>query len=98
MSAYEAVVATTSVAFPAGTVPGGIVVSIVGGASQTLTAAPYVAVLDLVPGTYEITAMAIDHNGAALGALVSIEYTATEAAPVTVQIDVPSAITITPAA
>ena len=87
-------IATQPVAFPSGTVPSGIVISLSGGAvaPQTVTAAPYSGSFsDVAPGSYTASAQAIAADGSALGAAaVSAEFTI--AAPVNV--DIPQTVSV----
>lgn len=96
MSTVIVSVATQPVAFPSGTVPAGIVISLSGGAiaPQTVNAAPYSASFtDVAPGQYTASAQAVDASGNALGAAaVSAEFTI--AAP-DVSIDIPQTVSVT---
>lgn len=96
-------IATASFSAPAGTVQGGILLSL---ATPTpLTAkvekaadGSYSGAFDVtgVPaGSYNLVAQAIDANGAALGEPVSASVTLTEDAPPQVVIDAPASLTIT---
>lgn len=95
MSTVIVTLETVATSFPTGTIPAGIVITLVGSsvAPQTVTAAPYSASFaDVAPGQYTASAQAVDHAGAALGAAaVSAEFTI--AAPV--MVDVPSVVTVT---
>lgn len=88
-------VATTPQSFPAGTVSGGIVVSLGAFPAQTLSAAPYVATFAAIEsGDYTITAQAIDSAGAPIGAAVSYPLTIAPDAPATVEIEIPASISV----
>ena len=88
---FEGNISTTPTPFPAGTVSGGIRVSVTGPQAidtVTLTSAPYHTAPPTTPGDYVETAQAIDSNGADLGAAVVVSFTI---AP-DVMIDVPTSI------
>lgn len=89
-------IATQAQAFPAATVAGGIVITLVGAAvaPQTVTTAPYSASFaDVAPGTYTASAQAIDHAGNPLGA-AAVSEAFTVAAP-DVMVDVPATVSVT---
>ena len=94
MSTVIVTIATSVNQYPAGTVGGGIVITIPGIAPQTITSAPYAATFDNVgPGTYSATAQLIDATGNPLGAIVT-SASFDVVAPATVGIDTPMSITI----
>ena len=85
-------VATTPPTFPAGTVRGGIIVTLSGIAPVTLAAAPYVATFADVPaGDYSVTAQAVDAAGAALGAPATATVTVPSGE---VSIDIPVSLSV----
>lgn len=84
-------VATSSQSFPAGTVAGGIRVTL-GSLPPVVVAAPFVATFNDVPaGDHPITAQAVDAAGSDLGAPVTGTVTV---APDAVQVDVPASIAV----
>jgi hypothetical protein len=100
MSSLLVQVTSKSQLFPAGTVAGGIQISVVGSvgsaaiAPQVITSAPYNATFnDLPADAYTITAQALDGNGKPLGAAVSALQTVLASAQAEVSIDIPSAVT-----
>jgi predicted phage tail protein len=77
----------------AGTQPAGILFSIPGQPSQTVTAAPYSASFANVPaGTYQATAQAVDVSGNPLGAPAT--SSSFDVSADTVGVDIPVSITI----
>lgn len=85
-------VATSSQSFPAGTVSGGVRITLEGQPFVLVASAPFVGTFDNVaPGQYSVSAQAVDANGADLGALVTGSVTV---APDAVQVDVPASISV----
>lgn len=92
-------IGTTPTDFAAGTVSGGIKVTmtLAGGlpSSVTLSEAPFVATFaNVEPGEYTITSQAIDSAGIFLGAPVSVVQVIAADAPVTVKIEIPATVNV----
>ena len=98
MSQVIVTLVTEQQQFPAETVAGGIRVGLAGFPDQVLTAAPFVATFnDVGPGTFEITAQAVDHAGANLGAAITGSVTIEAPAPVEAPAAEPAAAPAQPA-
>lgn len=101
----QVVIVTSPFQAPAGTVSGGINVSLQGAATPLSVQAigpaggPYAATLDVssvAAGSYTLVAQAVDSTGKSLGAAVSAPVTlSSNAPPTTVSVDAPASMTVT---
>lgn len=97
MSSVTVVIVSESKEFPAGTTSSGIKVT-VGSTAQVLTSAPYVATFeDVHAGTWDVTAAAVDANGAVLGDVITGTVTIEEPTPAPVEEPTATANTTTAA-
>jgi hypothetical protein len=80
--------------FPAGTLSGGINVTL-NNVVNNIPSTPYVTTFTDVPaGTYTVTAQAVDPGGNPLGTAQTATVTIPADAPATVMIDVPGSVSV----
>ena len=89
-------VATSPEAFPLGTTFSGVQVTLETFPPVLLTAAPYVATFTGVSAnaTYSIVAQTLDASAVAVGAAVTSSVTIAPDAPTTVNVDIPTGVTV----